>query len=302
MKDIEISSKELKQMNKVVPKRANDFSKYTFWYYTSYNTANLIFENSEIYISNINKMNDLDEIELHKKDSACVHCLCLCNSKSEKIPMWYLYAGIAGKGISIGFTPAKMIKFLNNIDELITPDETTLYKDKDFSMESGWVFYRKSAKNNKIFYKSKWYSLDDPEEFAKDNYFIKSYPWEYEREFRMVFHNKTTKKYDYLKLNVGSVIDKLKIQFAPEITTAESTLLLSKNIGFQKIPSSKIKHSSLGIKMDLCKRNFSSFLDYINMNIENPSIDTGFEVDKICALIQSKCKYNRKDTKDNVNI
>ena len=109
------------------------------------------------------------------------------------------------------------------------------------------------------------------------------------------------KKYDYLKLDVNSVIDKLKIKFAPEITTEESNLLLSKNKGFQNIPLSRIESSSLEINMNLCKRNLNSFLDYISMNINNSPNDTGIEVDKICASIKSKCKYQRKRI-NNVDI
>ena len=49
-------------------------------------------------------MNDLREADLHGAEKEDIFVQCFCNSDTEKIPMWYLYGGIVGRGASIGFT------------------------------------------------------------------------------------------------------------------------------------------------------------------------------------------------------
>jgi len=287
MENISISSLELKTKNSfALPQKSSELSGYSFWYYTSFRTANLILNSSSIYISNISNMNDVDEMKLHTKDKDYVHCLCLCNSNSEKIPLWYLYSGITGKGVSIGFTPSSIIKLIASIDKLKTVDGNELLINKDFDLEYGWVFYRKPEQKTQVCYKRKWYSITDSENFENDNYFIKSYPWEYEKEFRIVVHNKTGKAYPQLILDIGAVYDKLKVKLAPEISSDEFNLLLPQSNGFMKLLSAKVSKSNLGINMNLCKRNFESFLDYIDADVKNRH---EIDVSKICSIIDSNC-------------
>ena len=212
MDDILILSKDLKRKNKDLNlKKASEFSNYSFWYYTSATTANLILENSTIHLSNIARMNDNDEIEMHKDDRDYVHCLCFCNSNTEKIPMWYLYAGMSGDGVAIGLTPSTMIQLIKSIKKLKTEDGLELSIDKDFEIEYGWIFYRKPEGKSQVLYKRKWYSLIDPDEFSYKNYFIKAYSWEYEKEFRIVIHNKTGKSYPKLILDISPIFKELKL-------------------------------------------------------------------------------------------
>lgn len=142
MKNIEITSQELIECNFIpLDSKAIDFSKESFWYYTRLSVANSILKNKCIYISNLANMNDNDEANLHEKDKDFIHCLCLCNSSTEKIPMWYLYAGISGQGASLQFTPAVLLKLIKSIKEVTTIDrETTLHINKDFDIDYGWVF------------------------------------------------------------------------------------------------------------------------------------------------------------------
>ena len=58
--------------------------------------------------------------------------------------------------------------------------------------------------------------MDDAKGFIDKNYFIKNYPWEYEREFRLVFIVK--KGMDVKKLKVmipDEIYRKLKVMIAP---------------------------------------------------------------------------------------
>lgn len=292
MGSINISSAELMNENcPKLPAKAADFSKHSFWYYTSLHTADLILKNKCIYISNLSLMNDIDEATLHNCDKEYVHCFCLCNSDTEKIPMWYLYAGITGKGVSLGFSPSTMLAFINSIKTVTTPDQTVvLTKDVDFDLDYGWVFYRKKETPSQVMFKRKWYSLRDPEMFEDNNFFIKSYPWEYEKEFRIVIRNKTNQKYDRLVLNISDVYKNIKIKLAPELSNEQFTNLITSLHGFCNYLIQTPQKSKLSINMNLCKRNFSGFLDYIKESNNNDDI----EYSKICEAISPYCKKQRR--------
>ncbi len=111
MSEQRISAVELLQKNKIdLDGNAKDFSQTKFWYYTKVDTVSKILESRSFHVSNLARMNDKAEALLHDSDKEKVHALCFCNSRSEKIPMWYLYAGLSGKGAAIGITPSPDIK------------------------------------------------------------------------------------------------------------------------------------------------------------------------------------------------
>lgn len=299
MENIIISSEELKKKNDgLLPLKAIDFSSYNFWYYTSLQTANLILLNRCIHISNIDSMNDLDERNIHESDKEFVHCLCFCNSDTEKIPMWYLYAGITGRGVSIGLTPSVMISFLKSIDKVYTVDDKIeLRRGSDFDIEFGWVFYRKKEQPSQVMYKRKWYALSDPDNFEANNYFIKSYPWEYEKEFRIVFHNKTGTPYDQIKIKIDEVYQKLKLKLAPEFTKESFEEMIPSLPGFLKYASRVPSYSKLGINMQLCKRNINGFINYFETDFKkdetNREIDTN-TISEFCRIIRTGSKCGAK--------
>jgi len=103
--------------------KMSEFAKKPFWYYTSVDTASKVLDKLCFYVSNLGIMNDLDEAQLHSADKDRVHALCFCNSNTEKISMWYLFAGLAGKGAAVGFTPSVMLEFLHSIDEIYVVDK-----------------------------------------------------------------------------------------------------------------------------------------------------------------------------------
>lgn len=266
-----ISSSELIGKNNFPsPHTTKDFGSYSFWHYTTLSTADKILESESIHVGLMANMNDLDETELHAVDAARVYSVCFCNSDTEKIPMWYLYAGISGKGATVGLTPSVMKLLIDSLDTVYayksengTKAEIPLTKNKDFNVEYGWVFYRKKEQPSQVMYKGQWYELTDQEAFETNNYFIKSYPWEYEKEFRIVIHNKTDVCYDHLALKFSEKIyKKLKVKLAPEQKeiTAEQ---LPKLKGFQKYLLTKLEKSALNINMNLCKRNLEGFWDYV---------------------------------------
>lgn len=289
MKNIDKTSEELKKLNCLKLNKDNKkFSNCNFWYYTNLYTANLILENKSVHISNISIMNDIDEAVLHSKDKEFIHCFCLCNSNTEKIPMWYLYSGITGQGVSLGFTPSTMLKLIESIETVTTIDKkVTLKKDVDFDLDYGWIFYRKKEDPTKVMFKSKWYSLKDPENFESNNFFIKSYPWEYEKEFRIIIRNKTNQKYDKLVLNISEVYEKIKIKLAPELSNDQFLeLLFSHGLkGFLKFFDRTLQKSKLSINMNLCERNFKVFLNYIKEDRYS-----NIKYNEICDAISCHCR------------
>ena len=269
--NIPITSSELCALNHVdANSKALDFAYADFSYYTSFSTAQKILSGHCFYVSNITKMNDKHEVSLHGEGSNFVHALCFCNTRSEALPMWYLYGGLTGSGVRLVFTPGNLLLFMREIVEVYpvengSPDCTSPLKiGKDFELECGWVNYRRQDSDKVIFFKQKWYELSDPENFKC--YFVKDYPWEYEREFRFLFHNKTGKALDRIALKIpDKVYSKLKIAFAPE-SKIES---LTENPPFNAFKTNKISKSALDVKMDLLDRNRADVIAYLANYVSN---------------------------------
>lgn len=281
------SAEELKRMND--PEKVYEaLSKsYEFWYYSSYSTVNKILLGKQIYIRSIDRLNDIDEKNLHKDDCNKVYCLCFCNSKTEKIPMWYLYSGITGQGAAIGITSSQMKKLIESIEFITDPNSgEKLEKGEDFDIEYGWIYYRRSDNNQTVKYRNKWYNIDDASSFERNNYFIKSYPWEYEREFRIIIHLKKEENYDALAIDISDVYDKLKVKLGPEMGRTDfENGQIENNEGYKQFMVRKILRSKLQINMDLINRNIESFVDFVGN--DSMTIDE-INLDEICDGIRNR--------------
>lgn len=268
MKDIKILSKDLaKEKNFNLNIKAEEISYYNFWHYTSLNSLKSILDSKKIKINNISKMNDLDELKLHNNQKSKIHIFCLCNSNSEKIPLWYLYSGIKGDGISLGITRGEMLKLLRSISYLETKDHKRLIKDKDFVLEYGWAYYRKTNDKKRIFYKNNWYLLTDNKPFI--NNFIKNYPWNYEKEFRIIFITK--KDVEELYLDISQFIPKFKVIIGPEMRNENEKKKIVKFLKDKQI--SKIKCSEIDVNMGLLNRNFNNFIDYLFEFVDESTLE-----------------------------
>ncbi len=295
MDNIDISARELKAKNdNIIPAVARELSKKSFWYYTRLTTADQILDGRSFWVGSISAMNDLDELELHKREKDNIFALCFCNSESEKIPMWYLYSGIAGKGAALGLTPGTMLAFLRSLVEVegVKEDDNrdTLKIGDEIELRFGWVYYRKQAEHNHILFNNKWYELRDVSAFEKDNYFIKNYPWEYEKEFRLIFINHTGTTYKRLVVTIPeSVRDKIKLRLAPELKFSD--LRKNKNLKYiRKMPESALVYSKLKIRMNLFSRNKESLTEYLSEEFTKKDPDVTPE--ELCQLIEdaSRCK------------
>nr|MBQ6241782.1 hypothetical protein [Lachnospiraceae bacterium] len=288
MKAETITWQDLRSKN---PININDYngklSSYTFWNYTSLHCADLILKNKCFQVRNISAMNDLDEKQLHQEDCEMVHALCFCNSNTEKIPMWYLYSGITGEGIAIGLTQSVMIEFIKTIEKVRSLDgrEFSIGKDKEIEILFGWVYYQKKEQPKQVFYRNKLYEIDSPTEFIKKNYFVKIYPWEYEREFRILFKNNTKEILEKVVIDIpDQIYKKLKLKLAPEITE-EMTSEIVNTEGFKEYFKSQIQYSELQIKMGLLDRNRESIKHYLDEIITNNDPE-----DKLLSFIKDKLR------------
>ena len=289
MNDIAISSQELREKNRsALPASARELGRYDFWYYTRLSTADKILDSRSFWVSNLCDMNDLDELELHKREREKLFALCFCNSNTEKIPMWYLYSGIAGTGASLGLAPGAMLAFLKSLTTVTgqTPDggESRLAVGSDVELRFGWVFYRKQKEPGQILYRNKWYTIDDVNAFTDGNYFLKAYPWEYEKEFRLVFINKTKTTFKRLLVPIPvTLCETMKLRLAPELNAAGLKKVKGlKHIGKDAKPT--LLFSELRIKMNLFHRNHSSLPDYLREEFSRRKPDV--QPEALCQLIR----------------
>lgn len=296
MLDIKVTADELKSKNggfyesicdEGNKMSANEFATTTFWHYTKLDTVDKILEGGELHLSCMSETNDTRERDLHE-DRDMLNIICFCNSDSEKIPMWYLYSGVDGKGAAIGFTPATLMELIRSIKTAETDSGEAWKTGKDFDLMCGWVYYRKREAPSQVKYKGKWYSVSDSDEFAKDNYFVKDYPWEYEKEFRIIAINRTEKSASKVRIKIpDSVMKKLKIRLAPE--TNDKTAIFEKE-GFKKYLDSRIFKSGLRISMGLLQRNCREYEEYMKRVRNNESERKKYLMD-VCDKIhcQEKC-------------
>ncbi len=291
MLDIKVTADELKSKNDGFYERicdeankmsANEFATTTFWHYTKLDTVDKILEGGELHLSCMSETNDTRERDLHE-DRDMLNIICFCNSDSEKIPMWYLYSGVDGKGAAIGFTPATLMELIRSIKTAETDSGEKWKTGKEFDLMCGWVYYRKREAPSQVKYKGKWYSVSDSDEFKKDNYFVKDYPWEYEKEFRIIAINKTEKSASKVKIKIpDSVTKKLKIRLAPE--TNNKTAIFEKE-GFKKYLNSRILDSGLRISMGLLQRNCREYEEYMK-RIRNDDSERKQYYADVCKKIQ----------------
>ena len=163
-------------------------TKPYFYHYTSRESAKAILNkdgDKYFFLNPLSATNDREEVEHHTNDKDKVFVLCFSHSDAEKedIPLWYLYGGLTGNGVKIGFTSAKMKKIISEIDEIYPVENNTIdfgrpyHRETDFELECGWVFYFKDSGEFK--YRGKEYQYADIclNELYEKSYLIKNFAW-----------------------------------------------------------------------------------------------------------------------------
>lgn len=275
---------------------AEKWKNYEFYHYTTTDSLVKILTKDEkgncfFFVRNISEMNDISESELHKVDGKKIHSFCTCCSRHEKIPLWYLYSGICGRGSRIKFTPANMLKFLNSInvvypviDNKVDYSNPLTRKNNDFNLLCGWVYYMDG--NREVFYRNKKYIITPvAQEILSKNFFIKDYPWEYEHEFRIVIKNNTKKTFDRVAILIpDNIIKKLKLMSAPERKFDDELKHKLVSLG---IKEENIEASKLRINMSLLKNNKDDIVSNIDLWYDE-------KCGHVCEYISSIQKCNKK--------
>ncbi len=268
MDDVQkLTRNEVLALNKInLDGKADDFSANPFCHYSSIDKVDNILSSNHLWASSIAEMNDLNEINLHSKDRDRVHVLSFCNSKTEKIPLWYLYGGICGTGMRIKITPANMRDFIKSIDIVYPvkdgqPDEKKpLMVGEEIELQYGWIYYREKEEG-KIKHKGKKYEISGDIFEEEENYFVKDYSWNFEGEFRIVLINNTDIKYERLAVKIPEKVKaSFGLMYAPEVEQRE---LVFEKKGIKELLLNKIDSSNLGIRMDLLKRNEEDIMRYV---------------------------------------
>ncbi|MBQ2738275.1 MAG: hypothetical protein IJF38_06260 [Clostridia bacterium] len=254
----DISINDLLSLNGA--KNTTDLGTNDFCHYTPLDNLDNIINTKALWASPFSRINDLNEMK-NRSANKNDYILCFCNSKTEQIPLWYLYSG-GSTGGRIRLTASKMRNFLTSI-EIIYPVinniidyNIPLYIDQDFSIKYGWCYYYKD--DNLIRYRNTNYKLIEmsQQDILSKDLFFKDYEWKYEREFRIIIS---------LKNNIQC--DSLSVPFEAKYI---QDILLSpehnrKNDEHKALYSQGqlIKNSSLKCKMNILKKYFSSFPSYI---------------------------------------
>ena len=267
--NIKRSVKELKGLNKTLQKCKNskELTGSSFWQYTDYCGVKGILNSGGIWASRLTDTNDNDEIAFHKDQVDKIYVACFCNARSEQIPLWLLYSGM-DRGYALGITPSLMFDTLmkkRTIKGLIDRDNddyVDLELGKDVEIQFGYAFYK--TKNDKTYkYRNRFYELNGNQpSFERNNFFIKKYPWEYEKEFRIVIINKTD--FDFEKMIIclnDDYLKKLRIKISPNNNSTEIINYHKEILG--NVKKENISSSDLSISMDLMKKNRNQIIKYL---------------------------------------
>lgn len=278
--------------------------KKKFYHYTSVDSLKSILKGDEksqsfLFLGSLANMNDINEANLHKEVAHKTFLFCACSTDSERIPLWYLYAGISGNGARLCFTKEKMLKFFKRIEKVYPVSNykvdysKELKVDQDFELQCGYVYYVKDDKSV-IKHNTKYHyikSFDD--ELLINNYFIKDYPWEYEKEFRIVIQIKGDEVYEKVAIPIPEDIKKqLKITSAPEYQFSEEEKDEFVSYGIKK---ENIGASKLTINMNLLRNNQKNIIAQIESWCDETSCD------KVCEYIKNKkkCKEEEQNARNN---
>ena len=263
-----------------------------FNHYTRLGTIEKMFSSTTSYwhVSSLRSMNDRMEADRYGDKSDSTFAMCFSCGTSERIPMWYMYAGIGGAGARISFNKQAFSNFCNSIDVVYTiinkkPDCTNaLKKGVDFDIEYGYVCYCNFDNENRIDKIIKD-SKEEEDAFLKNRFFIKNYEWEYENEYRIVFKmlNPLPENIEKIAIPIDGIKNRISLTVGPEFSQNPTVLsgAIKQEFG------DRIKHSGLRIKMDMLSRNKESFLAMPMSDFENDEIST------MCDRIHNEgfCKH-----------
>lgn len=283
----------------------------TLHHYTRLTTVEKIFlqTSSYWYASSFDGMNDLAEANRYGEKRKSTFAMCFSSGRRERIPMWYMYAGITGKGARISLNKKAFSDFYDNINIVYPVSngkvnyERAFEKGVDFETESGYVYYCDFNDEDlitKVKYKSDEYTIDDSREeelkFLENNFFVKNHEWEYENEYRIVFKmlKPLPENIEKIAVPIDGIKNKILLTVGPEFN--QNPPILSDAI--KQEFGDRIKHSRLKIKMDMLSRNKESFLAMPMSDFESD------EISMMCDRIHNEgfCKHIDMEQKELTHV
>lgn len=213
-----------------------------------------------------NTLNDPQEHLCPGQDA--VICFC-ATSSGAKLPLWYLYSGITGRGAALKFRPSQIRTVIEKMinygieGEIENSNRVWLKYQADFTINYKRILYCSRKNKNGLVYKWKGQIYSDAkdkkekklwERFAQVNNlqvenkkeyrcfrdeldemvngpFCKDYPWEYENEYRILIRLKEHNKNRFSKIwiDISDVIDDIGIYSGPNLSKEELRSITASN-------------------------------------------------------------------------
>lgn len=251
-----------------------------YCHYTSVKVVDSILKNREFWISCVAGFNDTCDSEQFGEKQKYYYSLCFSTGIHENLALWYLYAGIGGKGARISLTKAQVKKLVEEStyelwekksEKSLDHKVMELERDRTMKVTFRDVMYYEENKHNGIDLKyntmtNHAMSKEDWEQYKEKHIgFCKDLIWYYEKETRLVVEligearREIDPNKDYVIVLKFSeeVKRKLQLMFAPETGKADKDKLIDENAGIKQfvLDTSRVKLSDHAgkVKMDLCR-------------------------------------------------
>ena len=251
-----------------------------YYHYTKVSRLDNILQNKEFWLLPVDRFNDEKDSETFGEGQKNTFSLCFSSGTTENLPLWYMYAGMDGKGARIGFRKKDFKKLAEELK--LTLWEHTEGTDKKIIKADKYIRELRSGEDGcEIYFRDIMYIHDTERETrlkynnaVKNNGVLKSeiekfkannpgcyksLIWFYEKETRLIVKVppsfiKKDKKY-IVALQLDDTYNNMDIMLAPEYTPDEKAKVISQYLGFREFLSSKLKLSEYSgtINMSLCK-------------------------------------------------
>lgn len=250
-----------------------------YYHYTNLQNIDNILKSKTFWLGNVKDFNDeKDKEQFSDKNYQLLYSLCFSSGENENLSLWYMYAGMDGKGGRIRIsrpTLGDLIKYGNytlyeydeNSKKLVQKvmelkrDETVNISVRDM------LYYKEKGSKVNLKYNTMTnheISSEDFDKYKKNNVgFLKGLIWYFEKETRVLAEliGDAAQKIDLDKaykivLSIDDKINKkLHIDFAPQIDNIENEVKKYENIKQFMIDTSSINLSKYAgtIDMKFCK-------------------------------------------------
>lgn len=255
---ITVTKMNNEELEPYLKKKGSNHNNYRF--YAPEYKINSIIDDGYLYLSDGKNWNDpVDSGNMPKNSFA----LCLSYLTEESVAMWMLYGGINKKGATIKFSK----KSINNICKTSAENISFGHFESNKFIKAEILWDQFEEKKFDAYLIDIGYFLDDlnqdtiirqeekihlKEEIHGNLHYIKSHPWNYENECRLIFvtHPKDPELFKLNKINT------LRIKLSEEdLNDLKKNITLSpiypengKNTKRNYVP----QHSPIKVKWDLC--------------------------------------------------